>query len=44
MFGLTDWAPRVAALMFEIISGIGCEPTKPILLVLVSIPAATPVK
>ena len=33
MSGFTLLAPSVAALIFEIISGIGCDPTKPILFV-----------
>src|SRR5512137_865255 len=33
--GLTDWAPRVKALMLRSTSGMGKEPTKPRTLVLV---------
>src|SRR5882672_3063125 len=42
IFGLTDCAPSVKALMLRRTSGIGNEPTKPSVLVLVILPAITP--
>ena len=41
-FGYMD--SMVKALILRIISGIGCEPTTPILFVFVNIPAAIPVR
>src|SRR5262245_18145086 len=42
IFGLTDFAPSVNALMLRRTSVIGNEPTKPSVLVLVILPAITP--
>src|SRR5262245_44274221 len=42
IFGFTDCAPSVNALMLRTTSGIGNDPTKPSVLVLVILPAITP--
>ena len=44
ILGLTDCAPRVKALMLRSTSGIGKEPTKPRVLVLVILPAMMPAR